>query len=184
MVNHGWRELKTLLGWRNDGRLAIFCTGLTFLAVVVAWVFFRADNFPAAWRMLSGMTGINGVSLPYRLANHMSLLTGRIPHPGLVFIGLASVSKINGCTALIKIALGLGLVWFFPGVRYMLENYQPTWENVAGMKTPSTPAQARQIHQFRWKPTPNWAVAIGILFFITLLYMASNKASEFLYFQF
>ncbi len=37
--------------------------GLTFLAVVVGWVFFRAESFDAALRMLRAMTGLNGVSL-------------------------------------------------------------------------------------------------------------------------
>jgi D-alanyl-lipoteichoic acid acyltransferase DltB (MBOAT superfamily) len=35
---------------------------LTFLLVVVAWVFFRAPDVPSAARMLSGMFGLNGLS--------------------------------------------------------------------------------------------------------------------------
>jgi D-alanyl-lipoteichoic acid acyltransferase DltB (MBOAT superfamily) len=35
---------------------------LTFVAVVLAWVFFRAESLPAAQAMLEGMAGLNGIS--------------------------------------------------------------------------------------------------------------------------
>jgi hypothetical protein len=35
---------------------------LTFFAVVVAWVFFRADSLAAAQAMLEGMAGLHGIS--------------------------------------------------------------------------------------------------------------------------
>jgi hypothetical protein len=37
--------------------------GLTFLSVAAAWVFFRADTFSAAGRMLAGMSGARGIDL-------------------------------------------------------------------------------------------------------------------------
>ncbi len=36
---------------------------VTMLAVVIAWVFFRAESFDAAWRMLAAMFGATGISL-------------------------------------------------------------------------------------------------------------------------
>ena len=36
-------------------------TACTFLFVVLAWVFFRAEGFSAAWIMLQGMAGLNGL---------------------------------------------------------------------------------------------------------------------------
>jgi len=40
MVNHAWRGFKQKMGWGDGGRLARFGAGaLTFLAVVVGWVF-------------------------------------------------------------------------------------------------------------------------------------------------
>lgn len=36
-------------------------TLLTFLFVTLAWVFFRAESFDAAWRVLAGMAGLNGL---------------------------------------------------------------------------------------------------------------------------
>ena len=36
----------------------------TFIFVTIVWVFFRADSFPAAWAVLSGMFGVNGIGAP------------------------------------------------------------------------------------------------------------------------
>jgi D-alanyl-lipoteichoic acid acyltransferase DltB (MBOAT superfamily) len=61
-INHLWRDLKKPAADRGESgkgaRLA--AGGLTFLAVVVAWVFFRADNFASAVLMLKGMAGVQG----------------------------------------------------------------------------------------------------------------------------
>ena len=43
------------------GRL--FLTGITFILVSIAWVFFRAGDFPAAWMMLGSLFNFNGVQL-------------------------------------------------------------------------------------------------------------------------
>jgi alginate O-acetyltransferase complex protein AlgI len=61
MVNHAWRAIKGKMGWRDGDRLAKLGAGaLTFFAVVVAWVFFRADSFTSAETLLSAMAGMNG----------------------------------------------------------------------------------------------------------------------------
>lgn len=60
MVNHGFRGL---CGERASARLdrsrtfALLSWLVTFLAVVIAWVFFRAETLFGAWRMLRGMAG-------------------------------------------------------------------------------------------------------------------------------
>jgi alginate O-acetyltransferase complex protein AlgI len=62
-INHAWTALVN--SRRDDGQLThslagtIAARGVTFLAVVVAWVFFRAESFPAAARILKGMSGIS-----------------------------------------------------------------------------------------------------------------------------
>ncbi|MFO1072715.1 MAG: MBOAT family protein [Geminicoccaceae bacterium] len=66
MLNHLWRALAPRLGLLPDepgpaGRLAGWA--LTFLAVVVAWVPFRAASWTQAREVLEGMAGRNGLSL-------------------------------------------------------------------------------------------------------------------------
>ncbi len=65
VINHGWLAFKSSIGWGEGGwLLRLLAMLLTFLAVVVAWVFFRAPDFATACSVLSGMAWLNGVSLP------------------------------------------------------------------------------------------------------------------------
>lgn len=66
-VNHGWRALRSRLGFSlsKGSRGEAFLGGLiTFLAVVVAWVFFRAPNLSCALDMLKSMAGFYGAAIP------------------------------------------------------------------------------------------------------------------------
>ncbi|RAU21801.1 membrane-bound O-acyltransferase family protein [Paramagnetospirillum kuznetsovii] len=60
VINHLWRE------WRGEGKGGALAQtaswALTLLAVVVAWVFFRAHSLGAALGMLAGMAGLHGLS--------------------------------------------------------------------------------------------------------------------------
>ena len=67
VANHLWRAAKTRLGlFRGEStRLRLLVAGgVTFLAVVVAWVPFRAASLAQAGDVLAGMVGLNGVALP------------------------------------------------------------------------------------------------------------------------
>lgn len=155
MINHGWRELKIRLGWGDGGRLAKMAGGaLTFIAVVVAWVFFRADNFTTAISMLSSMGGMHGVMgkwVPVR--ESLKLLV-----PSLM------------------------LVWIFPNVRQMLLAYKPTWEDMVQVNTPAAQPQGRLARWLTWRPSSMHALAMAILFIWTV--DSLSKVSEFLYFRF
>lgn len=63
VINHAWRALRQRLGHDLSqstlpGR--VVSVGVTFLAVVVAWVFFRAESFDAALHLLRAMSGLDG----------------------------------------------------------------------------------------------------------------------------
>ena len=56
---------------------SLVCSCSYFLAVTVAWVFFRAESIDAALKVLRGMTGLNGFILPSPLLpilNHVGSL--------------------------------------------------------------------------------------------------------------
>lgn len=66
MVNHSFRAILKHLGvFINDSNQFIIIVSrlLTFLAVVVGWVFFRAIDFTQASHLLLSMVGINGVGI-------------------------------------------------------------------------------------------------------------------------
>jgi alginate O-acetyltransferase complex protein AlgI len=64
MVNHGYNALTRRLDSQihHAAPMRFLGWALTFLAVVVAWVFFRATDFPSALRILQG--GISGAFDP------------------------------------------------------------------------------------------------------------------------
>ncbi len=66
IINHQWRSLRKSLGhdlnntnWLDRG----FGWLLTFLAVVISWVIFRAESMNSAFILLQGMIGLNGISI-------------------------------------------------------------------------------------------------------------------------
>lgn len=58
MINHLWRRIRRSA--EAPFERAIGCA-LTYLSVVVAWVFFRADSWQSATAIIQGMVGINGI---------------------------------------------------------------------------------------------------------------------------
>lgn len=156
IVNHGWRAFKTKMQWGDGPRLAkLVASGITFLSVVAAWVFFRSDNITSAFSILSSMMGMNGFLEKWVPVRE----TLKIVFPCLL------------------------LVWFLPNVRQMFLHYKPTWEDMAGSKI--QPEQRIQSEQGPfWKLSPFNAVTGGIFFFVILLYLGAHHSSEFIYFQF
>ena len=72
IVNHGWRALRTAVGWTSAETAAgrWVARGVTFLCVTVAWVFFRAESVGQATGMLRAMAGLNGwTTAPLNLAD-------------------------------------------------------------------------------------------------------------------
>lgn len=73
VINHGWQSLTA--GWRLPAPLAplakLLSLLLTFAAVVVAWVFFRADNVGDALTILSRMADPGSAVAPGRDARSL-----------------------------------------------------------------------------------------------------------------
>jgi alginate O-acetyltransferase complex protein AlgI len=97
---------------RLGGRLpALPAQALTLLAVIVAWVPFRADGLPATKAMLRGMAGLDGIFLPRKIVEAVPLLARFAdPVPLLRFLGDArtlSFPEVTFCLFLgWAIALG------------------------------------------------------------------------------
>ena len=58
-INHLWRKTKIVLP-------KFICWLLTFNAVNIAWVFFRANSFTEALNILKSMINFQNLYLPYR----------------------------------------------------------------------------------------------------------------------
>lgn len=144
--------------WQRTGiKLPSFLAWLiTFIAVVLGWVLFRANSFKDAIAIVQVGSGMKGFLLPSNFESTLSWLTplgvefkgSDLPYlPGTDAASLA----INLITVIVLLA---GVIWL-PNTQEIMERFQPKW----------------------W-----WAVGVGSIGAVCLLSL--NQVSEFLYFQF
>ena len=119
IINQAWRELRRLLG--GDVVTSTLAgrglsRAVTFLAVVVAWVFFRAGSWDAALHVLEGMTGLNGLVLP------PSLAASALGVEGWLRVGPAPLLAGD---AFLWIAVFLVVVWFAPSTQDWFADWRP-----------------------------------------------------------
>lgn len=169
IVNNLWISLVKQMPKKNIPLASLFLKTagwlLTFIAVVVGWVLFRADDIASAIRMLEGMAGMNGASLPNSYAQWIPLLPQWVQH-GIDLSGpdFEEMLFYRGKTQLL-VLLGLLLTVL------LLPN---SLEVVGYTQSPNS--------KLKWKPNTLWASLVSIIFVASLLSM--NTVSEFLYFQF
>lgn len=158
IVNHGWRSAfgPSVSWW---GRLLSWL--LTFLAVMLAWVFFRADSVATAWRIISAAAGWNGMAMPHFVAD---------------VLGLSATSSFHNVlfdpwSSMAKLVLLLAVALFLPNSQEMLARYRPALERVT-----AAPAW------LQWRPSLIWGMSLGLLLAICVTLLGGN--SPFLYFRF
>ncbi len=76
-VNHAWRVFGPRRGGRRPGQ-RIGRIALTYLAVLVGAVVFRAPSLGVAGQMLGAMAGLHGLGLPAALGGRGALQAGRV----------------------------------------------------------------------------------------------------------
>ena len=182
IANHSWRRLRSgsRLGQTESSRVSRGCAwALTFLAVVIGWVFFRAGSVHAALLVLKGMAGEAGISLPNGIAAHLGPVRGALRAMGMTVTiggGAALLENYIWMAALMGIALAM------PNTFELFERYKPAFETrFVGAGDAIRPLNQR-LHALRWRPTPVWAVTVALLTLLGL--MSLGRISEFLYFQF
>jgi D-alanyl-lipoteichoic acid acyltransferase DltB (MBOAT superfamily) len=146
---------------------------ITFGAVVIGWVLFRAATFTGAMRMLAAMSGRHGFALPKSWSYDLQKsLVDRIEHWGFEFTATAAQLDI----ALIWwIPALLAIVWLLPNTQQLMREFHPALGRI------ETEGRSR-LARITWAPKLWWMIAIAL---IGLLALASgNDVSQFLYFQF
>lgn len=157
IINHQWNSFRRSLG--HDLKKSHWWSRLlgivvTFIAVVVGWVFFRAENMKTAIAMCYAMVGANGFSLATSLQIDKKL-----------------------------VLLMLMCVWLLPntqqwiGQHHLALAHQPVAESTSGRGD-------RLRQKLQWKPTVFTGLMVGILGFLAILKVLSVNHSEFLYFNF
>jgi hypothetical protein len=147
--------------------------GLTFLAVVLALVFFRAESLAHGWAVLSAMAGANGIVLPPAIA---ARLGGGIA--ALIQVTPGHMDFLDPNTAFVLGTL-LAVVWVLPNTQEIMAR-----QGIAvspGEEPRFTPMpQANGALRL----SPAFALAVGALASIALLYTASAAPTRFIYFNF
>jgi alginate O-acetyltransferase complex protein AlgI len=164
MANHalhamGFRLDRVRGFWASP--LRVMATGFTFILVVVAWVFFRAETIGSALSMVEAMIFAHGISVPPELA-------ARLPH---VFAntGFFPVTRLAGSEALPLIAVGLGIVFFLPNSQELVLQSERGWQRMVFRGADGA---------FGLRA----GVMLGCVLAVSI--WSLTRASEFLYFQF
>jgi D-alanyl-lipoteichoic acid acyltransferase DltB (MBOAT superfamily) len=174
-INHVWRRLtkksrqaeKSHTIWGNA--ISIF---VTFIAVTVAWVFFRADTLTAAIEIVKGMIGMNGFILPASLYDMLGILGPPLKTIGVAFTGIVTASPIS---AGIWIFVSLVICWFLPNVQEYMSNFNPTLDSF-------TEEGEKHLWRMRWDPSFWRTVVLGVM--ATVVVLGLTHVSEFIYSRF
>jgi D-alanyl-lipoteichoic acid acyltransferase DltB (MBOAT superfamily) len=171
LINHAFRSA---VPWRRFGDAAhrsgvgaFLGWALTFLGVVVAWVFFRADTLQSALAVLAGMAGRNGLSLE-------SPLAGDDWQPvGWIAVGAAIAWLLPNSQQIFALPFTPGIVDGVPAA--------PA-PGAPAPAAPETPARAFLLRMLTFRPTTAQAFAYALMTAASILLL--RRATPFLYFQF
>jgi D-alanyl-lipoteichoic acid acyltransferase DltB (MBOAT superfamily) len=147
---------------------------VTYLAVLVASVFFRAPSVGSALFLLGGMVGFHGVdtlAIPGVVLAPFGTLGDVLVANGLVVDSSPADFAVSAGHVIWMISLYI-VVWGLPNTQQIMRRFAPALGHIP-------PGPFRQI---AWRPSRNWAVVIGVAACVGVL--AIGGSSEFLYFQF
>lgn len=118
VINHKWRSLKRPLplplAWI-----------ISFIAIVISWVIFRASSLQDGIEMIKAMAGLKGIVLP---SEYQSALSG-LGQIGVQFRGLNELAYLpanfkQSITILCGLLLGVILL---PNTQQIVKRFQPSW---------------------------------------------------------
>lgn len=167
MIYHTWRQLFGER-FRIPRPAAIL---ITFLAVLIAWVPFRALDLASTVTMYRGLFGLNGFALP---ADYAPLLA-RV-QPLLNLIGVKYVDGailFDGTRQLANFAITLAFVWFLPNVVDIFQRVNPALLPDSYKPIPVA---------WPWRQNLRWAVSAGLV--ACLAVAGIGRIIDFIYFQF
>jgi D-alanyl-lipoteichoic acid acyltransferase DltB (MBOAT superfamily) len=166
LVNHVWRQQAYLALPSPIGLL------LTFVAVVFAWVPFRAETWDASMLVLKGMVGLNGVILPVHYENLLPVgVSGALKGLGVQF---ATLSVYGGFSQLIMLSMLMVFIWFLPNTQQIMGRFDVVLDK-----------RAKPVATWMcWKPGVVSGLVVAMLAAYLWMLGLQGKAGEFIYFQF
>lgn len=173
VIHQAWQALRVRLGHdlsraSKSGRF--MGMALTFLAVMVGWVFFRAQTLDGAFSILRAMIGSNGVTLPDAIALRVGPAADWATNCGVVFTPGGGRDFIMNY---VWIAVLLPVIFLAPNTQQIMRRFKPALEHHTDRASS---------HFVAWKAQWQWAVVMAIV--LTCGLLSLTRPSEFLYFQF
>jgi alginate O-acetyltransferase complex protein AlgI len=174
-INHAWQSRPLARRLRQHAAWTVFSVALTLFCVVVAWVFFRAESFDTAWRMLGAMFGGGrGLVVPD---------AARYVVPGFG----AAVERLHDWGLPLSWGPVLGVqqavILIPPLLLFVL--FAPNTQELFGPARVAVTyggVEERRSAVVRWRPSYRWA--LGCVALAVAAMTALHRASEFLYYQF
>ena len=186
-INHAWRVFRPRhrakdavhVSWLRRSSGIVGCVLLTYLAVLVGQVFFRASSSVSALSMLAAMTGMHGADLtmqvPFWMPDRLGALglwlqrhnliqpVGRFEQGGSVFYQMALMIVLYA------------VVWLTP-------NSQQIVGLAAASNRPAVEQMKSVVNVGRLSLNARWGMVAGFVVIAAVLGIGAK--SEFLYFQF
>ena len=171
VINHAWRSLRRHFDLASPPGARVLATLTTFIAVVVAWVFFRAADFTTAVSIVAGMAGQHGVVLPLPWQPADAGAAWLASH-GVQFGKMAYFDRVAQLNWLVFLLL---FCWLAPNTQQLLAAYHPAL---------MTRGYGELGHAGRlaWRPNAVWLVAMALLGSVAML--SIHRYSEFIYYRF
>ena len=145
---------------------------VTFLAVVAAQIFFRANSTADAVSMIGGMLGLHPVAgqimVPASFFGWTHGVAARLRDAGLITLTDTATELKNW----LRIAVSFAIVWACPNTQQIMVDFAPALESIR-------PFPRRFL---RWHPGVGWGLVMGALLLASLCNL--ENVSRFLYFQF
>lgn len=176
VINHAWQWLcSNVLGFTGKstwyGRW--FARLLTFLAVVIAWIFFRAESLDAALIVLAGLVGGDGFIIPAHWQMYFGPAAPLVQSIGFEF---GELNYLNRISALPLIALCIAIAFWMPNTQQIMHRFDPAL--MTDKKQRIEPA----IGLLSWRPNLIWVLALSLM--AAWAMFGSTTTSQFLYFNF
>ena len=163
-IHHGWAAFC-----KKAGRAPLprpLGVALTFIAVMAAWVPFRAGNLELA------STGTTTAALDAT----RSILASMFGFEG--FAGWPEkANRIVATAAPLRLLPALLACWLMPNTQEIFRRYRPALFDHPRDTPPRYPNR-----RYQWRPT--WPFALALLLLIAVVGLQFDKVSEFIYFQF
>lgn len=162
LINHTWRDMTAHLTFLPQSKLyQLFCYGLTLLAVIFAWVMFRAESLTSALTIMRSMLDPSEIIFPQRLQPLLNMF-------GLEqakYFAESGVGAFGDLWGMVWIVVGFGLAFGLPnGTQFILNGNLKTFGG--------------------WKPNTLYAFLTALGIFVAAKIIIHAPKSEFLYFNF